>query len=65
MDDTDRMHECIAHRMGLPTKLPPEERIAARRTLTENVLRAVGKSALQGDAAAAKMLFDRKVLGLG
>ena len=32
MDDTDRMHECIAHRMELPTKLPPEERVAARHT---------------------------------
>ena len=64
MSNTDRLDECVAHRMGLATNLPPAERDRERRTLTTNVLMKVGESALQGDAAATKLLLDLGVLKL-
>ena len=63
MDNTERLEHLIAHyHMGKKTDLSLETLNAERSELTRVVLMAVGKAALAGDAAAARLLFDIKVL---
>ena len=64
MDHTERLEHLIAYYMGKEIDLSPEALDAERSELTRSVLMAVGKNAIQGDAAAADMLFKMKVLRL-
>ena len=64
MDHTERLEYLIAYYMGKEIDLSPEALDAERSELTRSVLMAVGKNAIQGDAAAADMLFKMKVLRL-
>ena len=64
MDHTERLEHLIAYKMGKNIDLSPKVLDAERSELTRSVLMAVGKAALDGDAAAARMLFDMKVLKL-
>ena len=62
MDHTERLEHMIAHFMGKRTDLSPQDFSTEQSELTRAVLMAVGKNAIQGDAAAADMLFKMKVL---
>ena len=62
MDHTERLEYLIAYYMGKEVDLPPEAFNAERSELTRSVLMAVGKAALAGDAAAARLLLEHKIL---
>ena len=64
MDQRETLEVLLAHQMGETIALSPEERASARRQLSKSVLITVGRAAISGDAAAARLLFDMKVLRL-
>ena len=64
MDHTERLEHLIAYYMGEEIDLSPEALDAERSELTRSVLMAVGKAALAGDAAAARLLLGHKILKL-
>ena len=61
MDNTERLEHLIAHSMATKI-LRPEALSAEQSELTRSVLMAVGKAALAGDAAAARLLIELGVL---
>ena len=62
MHDTERLEHLIAHYMGKKVDLSPEAFDAERSELTRSVLLDVGMASLGGDAAAARLLLDLKIL---
>ena len=65
MDHAERLEHLIAYYMGKKVDLSPEAFTAERSELTQSVLMAVGEAALDGDAAAARLLLDLKILKRG
>ena len=61
MDQQDKLEALIDHKMR-KTILPYNEYVKAQSELTREVLVAVGKAAIRGDAAAAGLLFKVNVL---
>ena len=63
MDQHQKLEALIDNAM-VGGDLSPEDRDKAKAELTRAVLVAVGKAAIQGDAEAARLLFDMKLLRL-
>ena len=61
MDQQDKLEALIDHEMR-KTILLHDEHVKAQSELTREVLVAVGKAAIRGDAAAASLLFKVNVL---
>ena len=66
MDLIEKLEVLVMRQMGegRTITLSQDEQDKARHELSKLVLMAAGRAAINGDAAAARLLFDLKVLNL-